>query len=88
MRLDVDLLWMGGIGTYVKAKEESHAEVGDKANDGVRVDASDLRCKVLAEGANLAITDGTVEFARVGAVRTTTPSSRQLRREWTPRTTR
>jgi glutamate dehydrogenase len=67
LRLEVDLLWMGGIGTYVKAREESNAEVGDKTNDSVRVDASDLRCRVLAEGANLAITDrGRAEFAKHG----------------------
>jgi len=64
---NVDLIWMGGIGTYVKASSEAHSQVGDKANDGVRVDASQLRCKVLAEGANLAITDrGRVEFAQGG----------------------
>ena len=68
LRLEVDLVWMGGIGTYVKAKDESNAEVGDKANDGVRVDAVQMRCRVLAEGANLAITDrGRVELARGGA---------------------
>ncbi|MBK8266102.1 MAG: NAD-glutamate dehydrogenase [Nannocystis sp.] len=62
----VDLMWMGGIGTYVKSREESHADVGDKANDFVRVNANELRCKVLAEGANLAITDrARVDFARL-----------------------
>lgn len=67
LKLQVDLLWMGGIGTYIKAKEESNSEVGDKANDSVRVDACDLRCRVLAEGANLAITDrGRVEYAKGG----------------------
>ncbi len=67
LRLPVDLMWMGGIGTYVKSREETHAEVGDKANDGARVDARELRCRVLAEGANLAITDrGRGEFARGG----------------------
>ena len=67
LKLDVDLMWQGGIGTYIKGKDESHAEVGDKANDSVRVNASELRCKVLAEGANLAITDrARVEFARRG----------------------
>ena len=67
LKLEVDLLWMGGIGTYIKAKDESHSEVGDKANDSVRVDAQRLGCRVLAEGANLAITDrGRVEFARGG----------------------
>ena len=67
LKLDVDLLWMGGIGTYAKAKDESNAEVGDKANDSVRVNANELRCRVLGEGANLAITDrGRVEFAKRG----------------------
>ncbi|MCA9704741.1 MAG: NAD-glutamate dehydrogenase [Myxococcales bacterium] len=67
LQLPVDLLWMGGIGTYIKAKEESNGEVGDKANDSVRVDACELRSRVLAEGANLAITDrGRAEFARGG----------------------
>ncbi|MEM7158245.1 MAG: NAD-glutamate dehydrogenase domain-containing protein [Myxococcota bacterium] len=69
LQLEVDLLWMGGIGTYIKAKEESNSEVGDKANDSVRVDACDLRCKVLGEGANLAITDrGRAEYARRGGL--------------------
>ena len=67
MRLRVDLFWMGGIGTYVKSRDESHGDVGDKANDAVRIDAGELRCRVFAEGANLAITDrGRVEFARGG----------------------
>jgi glutamate dehydrogenase len=56
LALDVDLMWFGGIGTYVKATTESHGEVGDKVNDNVRVNASDLRAKVIGEGANLAIT--------------------------------
>ncbi len=67
MKLPVDLFWMGGIGTYVKSRAESNTDVGDKANDSVRIDAGDLRCRVFAEGANLAITDrGRVEFARGG----------------------
>ena len=53
---EVDLLWNGGIGTFVKASGESHAEVGDRANDPVRVDAGELRCRVLGEGGNLGIT--------------------------------
>jgi len=56
LALDVDLMWYGGIGTYVKASTESHGEVGDKVNDNVRINATDLRAKVLGEGANLAIT--------------------------------
>ncbi len=56
LALDVDLMWFGGIGTYVKATTESHGEVGDKVNDLVRINASDLHAKVIGEGANLAIT--------------------------------
>ena len=63
----VDLLWNGGIGTYVKAGSERHAEVGDRANDSLRVDASELRCKVIGEGGNLGCTQlGRVEFAARG----------------------
>ncbi|GLZ34963.1 glutamate dehydrogenase [Lentzea sp. NBRC 105346] len=63
----VDLLWNGGIGTYVKASTESHAEVGDKANDAIRVNGSDLRVKVVGEGGNLGLTQrGRIEFARTG----------------------
>ena len=56
LRHDVDLLWFGGIGTYVKASSERHGDVGDRANDGLRVDADTLRAKVVGEGANLAMT--------------------------------
>ncbi len=52
----VDLLWNGGIGTYVKASYESHADVGDRSNDAVRVDATRLRCRVIGEGGNLGLT--------------------------------
>jgi glutamate dehydrogenase len=63
----VDLLWNGGIGTYVKSASESHAEVGDKANDNLRADATELRCKVIVEGGNLGCTQrGRIEFARAG----------------------
>ena len=69
MKLRVDLFWMGGIGTYVKAHDETHAQVGDKANDSVRVDARELRCRVFAEGANLSITDrARVEFSKAGGM--------------------
>ncbi|WP_344133916.1 NAD-glutamate dehydrogenase [Saccharopolyspora halophila] len=62
-----DLLWNGGIGTYVKASSEAHADVGDKANDPVRVDGADLRVKVVGEGGNLGLTQlGRIEFARAG----------------------
>ncbi len=67
LRAPVDLLWNGGIGTYVKASTERHAEVGDRANDSLRVDASELRCKVVGEGGNLGCTQlGRVEFAARG----------------------
>lgn len=56
LALDVDLMWFGGIGTYVKASTEAHGEVGDKVNDNVRINANELRAKVIGEGANLAIT--------------------------------
>src|SRR5439155_1578132 len=56
LRAPVDLLWNGGIGTFVKAKAETHAEVGDRSTDAVRVDAEELRCRVVAEGGNLGLT--------------------------------
>ncbi len=63
----VDLLWNGGIGTYVKASTESHAEAGDKANDALRVDGEDLRCRVVGEGGNLGFTQaGRIEYALEG----------------------
>ncbi|TKV61255.1 NAD-glutamate dehydrogenase [Nakamurella flava] len=63
----VDLLWNGGIGTYVKASTQANSEVGDKANDPVRVDGADLRAKVVGEGGNLGVTQlGRIEFARAG----------------------
>ncbi|MDP6944918.1 MAG: NAD-glutamate dehydrogenase, partial [Myxococcota bacterium] len=67
LRADVDLLWNGGIGTYVKASSEQHHDVEDTANDRVRVDAEELRCRVIGEGGNLGITmRGRVEFASQG----------------------
>jgi glutamate dehydrogenase len=67
----VDLLWNGGIGTYVKASTESHAEVGDKANDAIRVDGDQLRVRVVGEGGNLGLTQrGRIEFGSRGKVNT------------------
>ena len=67
LKSPVDLIWFGGIGTYVKASAQSNAEVGDTANDGLRVDAKDLRARVIGEGANLAITQAArIEFAEHG----------------------
>jgi glutamate dehydrogenase len=63
----VDLLWNGGVGTYVKARDETHHDCGDKANDPVRVDGADLRVRVVGEGGNLGLTQrGRIEFARAG----------------------
>ncbi len=63
----VELLWNGGIGTYIKASHESHADVGDKANDAIRIDGRDLRVSVLGEGGNLGVTQlGRIEFASNG----------------------
>ncbi|CAN5541359.1 hypothetical protein BH23ACT3_BH23ACT3_19280 [soil metagenome] len=65
----VDLLWNGGIGTYVKASDESHADVGDRANDGVRVDAAALRCRMVGEGGNLGLTQrARIEYALAGGL--------------------
>ncbi|MEM9288973.1 MAG: NAD-glutamate dehydrogenase [Pseudomonadota bacterium] len=62
-----DLLWFGGIGTYVKGADERNGEVGDRANDSIRVDGDELRVKVIGEGANLGITQaGRLSFAKAG----------------------
>jgi len=62
-----DLLWIGGIGTYVKGQGESHADAGDRANDAVRINGRDLKVKVVGEGGNLGMTQlGRIEFARKG----------------------
>jgi glutamate dehydrogenase len=67
LRAPVDLLWNGGIGTYVKGTGESHMEVGDKANDVLRVNGADLRCRVIGEGGNLGMTQrGRVEYCLAG----------------------
>jgi len=67
LQAEVDLLWNGGIGTYVKASSESHADVGDPSNDGVRVDATELRAKVVGEGGNLGLTQrARIEYALAG----------------------
>ncbi|WP_416425848.1 NAD-glutamate dehydrogenase [Pseudomonas sp. App30] len=72
LKAPVDLLWNGGIGTYVKASSESHADVGDKANDALRVNGNELRCKVVGEGGNLGMTQlGRVEFGLLGGATNT-----------------
>ncbi|WP_291874576.1 NAD-glutamate dehydrogenase [Caulobacter sp.] len=67
LKSKAELLYLGGIGTYVKAKGESNADAGDKANDAIRINGSDLRVKVVGEGANLGLTQaGRIEFAQAG----------------------
>ncbi len=67
LRAPVELLWNGGIGTYVKATGETNAQVGDKANDAVRIDGRELRCRVVGEGGNLGFTQrGRIEYALAG----------------------
>jgi len=69
LRAPVDLLWNGGIGTYVKASSEQHADVGDRANNAIRVDGRDLRCRVVGEGGNLGLTQlGRIEAALGGVL--------------------
>jgi glutamate dehydrogenase len=67
LKAQADLLWFGGIGTYVKARAESHGDVGDHGNDALRVNAEDLRVKVIGEGANLGVTQAArIAFALKG----------------------
>jgi len=69
LRAPADVLWNGGIGTYVKASTETHAEVGDRANDAVRVDGAQLRCRLVAEGGNLGLTQrARIEYALAGGL--------------------
>jgi glutamate dehydrogenase len=67
LKMDVDLLWNGGIGTYVKASTESHADADDRSNNALRVDAIDLRCRIIGEGGNLGLTQrGRIEASLHG----------------------
>ncbi|MEM7231073.1 MAG: NAD-glutamate dehydrogenase domain-containing protein [Planctomycetota bacterium] len=69
LALDVDLLWNGGIGTYVKSSTETHADVGDASNDDVRIDATELRAGVVGEGGNLGMTMlARIEYDRLGGL--------------------
>ncbi|HEX3297436.1 MAG TPA: NAD-glutamate dehydrogenase domain-containing protein, partial [Nocardioides sp.] len=70
LQAPVDLLWNGGIGTYVKSSEETHADAGDKANDAIRIDGRELRARCVGEGGNLGLTQlGRIEYAELGAGR-------------------
>ncbi|MGL5666059.1 MAG: NAD-glutamate dehydrogenase domain-containing protein, partial [Shewanella sp.] len=67
LKMPVDLIWNGGIGTYVKSSRETHAEVGDRANDALRVNGRELRAKIVGEGGNLGCTQlGRIEYAANG----------------------
>ena len=67
LKAPVDLLWFGGIGTYIKASTQTNEQVGDPANDALRIDARDVQAKVIGEGANLAINQAArIEFATLG----------------------
>lgn len=67
LKAEVELIWFGGIGTFVKGSRQSHADADDKSNDALRVDARDIRARVIGEGANLGVTQlGRVEYARQG----------------------
>lgn len=67
LKAPVDLLWNGGIGTYVKASDESHTEIGDRANDAIRIDGQELRVRVVGEGGNLGLSQrGRIEAAEAG----------------------
>ncbi|HSU35868.1 MAG TPA: NAD-glutamate dehydrogenase domain-containing protein, partial [Propionibacteriaceae bacterium] len=67
LKAPVDLLWNGGIGTYVKATAETNADVGDKANDGLRVNGAEVKAKCVGEGGNLGLTQlGRIEYAECG----------------------
>ncbi len=67
LKAPTDLLWFGGIGTYIKSKDESNFDVGDRSNDAIRIDGREVRAKVIGEGANLGCTQlGRIDFARSG----------------------
>ncbi len=67
LKARIDLMWFGGIGTYIKSSKESHADAGDKSNDALRIDAGEVRAKVIGEGANLGVTQlGRIECDEKG----------------------
>lgn len=69
LKAKADLLWFGGIGTFIKSEAESHYDVGDRVNDPIRISASDLRCRVIGEGANLGLTQrARIEFSLNGGL--------------------
>ena len=87
LQAPADLLWNGGIGTYVKATDEGHTEVGDRANDQVRVNGNQVRARVVGEGGNLGFTQRGGSSTRAPAAASTRTSS-TTRPAWTPPTAR
>ena len=97
LQAPVDLLFNGGIGTYIKAEAESDADVGDRANDAVRVNGNQVRAKVIGEGGNLGVTAlGRIEFELSGGTdrtptrwttppASTAPTTRSTSRSWSTR---
>ena len=72
LKAHMDLLWFGGIGTYVKAESESNSEAGDRANDAIRINGKELNCKVIGEGGNLGCTQsGRIEYSLAGGMMNT-----------------
>jgi len=93
LKAEVDLLWNGGIGTYVKASRETNAEVGDAQNNWLRINGNELRCKVVGEGGNLGLTQfGRIEYAQAGGrirqVAVSIPTLSTIRPVWIAPTTK
>jgi len=69
LKAPVDLIWNGGIGTFIKSTQESHTDVGDRTNDGIRIDATELNARVIAEGGNLGLTQlARIEYSLQGGI--------------------
>ena len=88
LQAPVDLLWNGGIGTYVKASTETNAEIGDRANDAIRVNGNELRCKVVGEGGNLGLPASWAASRRRWPACASTPTPSTTPPASTPPTTR
>src|SRR5690606_2414225 len=69
LKSSVDLIWNGGIGTFVKASQETHLEVGDRTNDNIRIDGNEVRARIIGEGGNLGLTQlARIEYSLGGGV--------------------
>ena len=88
LRAEVDLLYFGGIGTYVKAGTETQAEAGDRANDAIRIDGREIRARIVGEGANLGVTQAGRIEARARGRRASTPMRSTIPPASAPPTTR